>query len=134
MAKKMILFLFFWLTLAAVGLAGCKSQPTQPPRRTSQAPALANPASVYCQGLGYREEKRVNEAGEYSACLFPDGAECDSWGFLAGVCEPQRSYCASQGYTLKSKPNSNIGMCEFPDGSTCDEYQFFLGECQPGED
>lgn len=112
-------------------LGGCKAEETPTAPATRQVPALANPASVYCQGLGYREERRVNEAGEYAACLFPDGSECDSWGFLAGRCEPQRSYCASQGYTLRSLPDSNIVICEFPDGSSCDEYQFFLGECLP---
>ncbi len=78
MSKINFYFIVFAWALTALGLGGCKSEPTPGATKTGDTPMLANPASVYCQGLGYREERRVNEAGEYSACIFPDGTECDS--------------------------------------------------------
>jgi len=92
---------------------------------------IANPASVYCQGLGYTEETRTNDAGEYGVCIFSDGTECDTWDFLAGRCGQSFSYCAQQGYTLEEVPDSNIANCVFPDGSSCGELDFFQGNCGP---
>ena len=97
------------------------------------AAALANPASVYCEGLGYTEETRTKDAGQYGVCIFGDGSECDSWAFLAGRCGQEHSYCAQQGYRLEANADSNIGTCVFDDGSSCDEYAYFQGECEPGE-
>ncbi len=96
-------------------------------------PGLANPASVYCQGLGYTEETRMGDGGEYGVCVFPDGSECDSWAFLGGACGQEYSYCLQQGYTLQSSEDSNIATCVFKDGSTCPEYDYQQGLCQPGD-
>jgi putative hemolysin len=109
--------------------AGCQGERTETP---ADPPGLANPASVYCSGLGYREETRSGEAGEYGVCLFPDGGECDSWHFLAGRCGQGHSYCAREGGTLE-EGEGNVGICHFEDGSFCDEYAFFSGNCAPGD-
>ena len=93
----------------------------------------ANPASVYCQGLGFEEDTRQNELGQYGVCSFPDGSECDSWDFLAGRCGQEYSYCVDQGYELQVIEDSNIANCIFDDGTTCSEYLYFQGECKPGE-
>jgi putative hemolysin len=120
------------MVVGAVSLlaSACKAeaQPTEP------AAGLPNPASVYCQGLGYTEETRTDESGgQYGVCIFSDGSECDSWDFLAGRCGTEYSYCAQQGYTLTGTEDSNIGVCNFPDGSSCDELQYFQGDCAPGQ-
>jgi putative hemolysin len=129
MSKQMIQILSVVLALL-LGLAGCqKATQTKTPESNQ---SLANPASVYCQGLGFSEETRTNQQGQYGVCLFPDGNSCDSWDFLAGRCGEAHSYCAQQGYTLQTN-ESNIATCVFPDGSTCDEYAYFQAECQPGE-
>jgi putative hemolysin len=111
-----------------LGAIGCQAEATDTP---AGPPGLANPASVYCTGLGYREETRTNDAGEYGVCIFPDGSECDSWDFLAGRCGQGQSYCAQQGGTLEEGAG-NIGVCRFDDGSSCDEYELFSGDCEPG--
>jgi putative hemolysin len=105
-------------------VAACQAKETDTPAGPA---GLPNPASVYCTGLGYREETRTNDAGEYGICIFPDGTECDSWDFLAGRCGQEHSYCAQQGGTLE-EGEGNIGVCRFDDGSSFDEYSFFRGE------
>lgn len=92
---------------------------------------LANPAAVYCQGLGYTLENVEREGGLDADCLFPDGERCAQWDFLAGRCARERSYCALQGGKIQEF--GNMGMCEFPDGSTCGEFQLFSGQCALGD-
>ena len=125
MSKK--IFAIVFLTLFALILIGCKKE-----EETAQ-PELANPASVYCQGLGYTEETRESEVGQYGVCIFPDGAECDSWAFLGGSCGQEYSYCLQQGYTLHSSSGSSIATCVFDDSSTCNEYEYQQGQCKPGD-
>lgn len=95
---KRIFFPILW-TFITLSVAACgQSQPDTVSEPESQsAMGLPNPASVYCQGLGYREETRTNEDGQFGVCLFPDGSECDTWDFLSGRCGQQHSYCVQQG-------------------------------------
>ena len=93
---------------------------------------LANPAAVYCEGLGYAMETVENESGEDADCLFPDETRCAQWDFLAGRCGQAFTYCELQGGTMV-ETDGNAGTCRFSDGSTCDEYGFFQGECAPGD-
>jgi putative hemolysin len=128
---------FFFLTtismlLLAVAIGGCSSE-VDKPKGEEPVTGLANPASVYCQGLGYEEETRENELGQYGVCIFPDGSECDTWDFLAGRCGKEYSYCAQQGFELMATEDGNIGTCVFDDGSTCAEFLYFEGDCEPGE-
>jgi len=120
------------IILLVVATAGCASQVVEP-KNEEPMTGLANPASVYCQGLGYEEETRENELGQYGVCLFPDGTECDTWDFLAGRCGKEHSYCVQQGFELKAIEDSNIGTCVFDDGSTCAEFPYFQGDCKPGD-
>jgi hypothetical protein len=115
------------LILAA--LAACGGQATDSPTEPTlpEESGMANPASVYCLGLGFNLEMRESEAGQYGVCIFPDGAECEEWDFLAGRCAPERSFCAQQGFTLQ--PDGNVGTCLFPDGTACPEIDFFEGRC-----
>ena len=113
------------------GIAGCSSDVKQP--QVKQMTGLANPASVYCQGMGFEEETRANELGQYGVCLFSDGSECDTWDFLSGRCGQEHSYCVDQGFDLQANEDGNIATCRFDDGSTCDEFLYFEGKCEPGE-
>ena len=121
-----------WMILMIMILAGCASQGDSVQDGGAQT-GLANPASVYCQGLGFQEDTRENEAGQFGVCIFEDGSECDTWDFLAGRCGQVHSYCSQQGFELKSVDESNIATCIFEDGSTCDEYSYFQGDCKPGD-
>jgi uncharacterized protein len=130
MSQKIVLYLLASLFLLSVCLVGCVPKANQP---ENQPAGLANPASVYCQGLGFKEETRQNELGQYGVCIFPDGSECDTWDFLAGRCGQEYSYCVDQGYEILATEDTNIATCSFDDGSTCSEFLYFEGECKPGE-
>ena len=109
----------------------CNLTQEQAAQPASDPIGLANPASVYCQGLGYVEQNREGEAGQYGVCILPDRKECDSWDFLAGRCGQKYTYCEKQGYTMMETTDSNIGTCVFPDGSQCLEMDYFQGKCGP---
>ena len=126
--KRMTFTIIILLALLTLFTAGCQKKEGQ--SSTSGSTGLANPASEYCQGLGFDEETREGNDGQYGVCIFPNGSECDSWDFLAGRCGQVNSYCAQQGGELKSN-DTNIGTCTFANGATCDELQFFNGECKP---
>ena len=130
MFQKKQLIRFLILMILVVCLAGCAGKTRQP---EVSPVGLANPASVYCQGLGFTEETRENELGQCGVCIFPDGSECDTWDFLAGRCGQEHSYCVQQGNEIKAIEDSNIATCIFDDKSTCSEYLYFQGECKPGE-
>jgi hypothetical protein len=50
---------------------------------------MPNPASAHCEQQGYRLEIRTAADGSQSGvCIFPDGSECDEWGFFRGECSP----------------------------------------------
>lgn len=50
---------------------------------------MPNPASVYCEGHGYRLEIRTAADGSQSGvCIFPDGSGCDEWAYFRGECGP----------------------------------------------
>jgi putative hemolysin len=93
---------------------------------------MANPAAVYCEGLGYKTEPRETAEGTDAACVFPEDSECGQWDFLSGRCGQEFTYCLQQG-GVRVEVAANIGTCIFEDGSTCDEYIFFKGECQAGQ-
>jgi putative hemolysin len=111
-----------------VFLGGCVQPATEP-----QPSGLANPASVYCEELGYTNEARQDDSGAmYGVCIFPDGSECEEWDFMAGRCGQERSFCVQQGYEPREE-SGNMASCVFPDGSSCPEYEFLLGDCGPGD-
>lgn len=114
-------------SLETVGPAAKTVESTQEP-----VVGMANPAAVYCEGLGYSMASRETTAGMDAACIFPDGNECGQWDFLSGRCGQEYTYCLQQGGAMLDQ-GTNIGTCVFDDGSICDEYTFFLGECQKGD-
>jgi putative hemolysin len=126
--KNQILYWAAIILIAAI-LTGCATSEVEQEPLTG----MANPASVYCQGLGFKEETRENELGQYGVCIFPDGSECDTWDFLAGRCGQDHSFCVQQGHSLEATEDGNIATCIFEDGSTCSELLLFQEECKPGE-
>lgn len=119
------------IVMLAVGLSGCGTSKKEPANQPTAGAALANPASVYCEGLGYELELRTDDTGSYGVCIFPDGSECDEWDFIAGRCGQEHSYCVQQGFVLEAEAESNIGKCVFTDGSSCMELDYFEGRCEP---
>jgi len=124
-----------WITLVlGLMLYACAKTDSQAVDETESGntAGIANPASVYCEGLGYELEMRTTDVGTSGICIFPDGSECDEWDFLSGRCGQEFSYCQTQGYKLISEEGSNIGICVFSDGSSCMELDYFEGRCEPG--
>ena len=56
------------------------------PTETEHLPDMANPAAVYCEGLGFAMETVTRDGGQDADCIFPDGSRCAQWDFLAGRC------------------------------------------------
>jgi hypothetical protein len=144
MRQKTVPSLLF-LTLLVI-LSACQGQADTPPAATSppvsetaqatESPqddfiGMPNPASFYCQELGYQLEMRETEEGTQGVCVFFDGSECEEWEFLAGRCGQEKSFCELQGYELREA--GEIANCVFEDSSTCPEYLYFIGECLPPE-
>lgn len=92
---------------------------------------IPNPASFYCQEMGYELDLRDTDGGTEGICILPNGAECEEWEFLAGGCSIEWTFCQRQGYNIREGEDGAI--CTFNDGSSCLEYEFFIGECQPPE-
>ena len=120
------------------GCLGSKADPTPTPLiereegKEEEGDAfigIPNPASFYCQEMGYEVEMRETDQGTQGICIFPDGNECDEWDFLAGRCAIEWSFCQRQGGIIIE--DNNIAICSFPDGSSCPEYDYFIGECEP---
>lgn len=121
-----------WLTgLFLSGLlAACQPGNTPPSPAVPEETGLANPASVYCDDLGYTLDIREDEdGGQHGVCIFPDGSECEEWAFFRGECGADKTYCARQGYTLEVR--DGVPTCVFPDGSSCPDVDYLHGECGP---
>ena len=133
MKRKRNLTVYFAVMTAVILLAACSTPPgsTTEPESDNNA-GLANPAAVYCEGLGYTLETVERNGGQDANCVFPDGSTCPQWDFLAGRCGQPFSYCEQQSGVLE-EGEGNIGVCHFLDGSFCDEVAFFSGECAVGE-
>jgi len=147
MKSNPIFYLMIFLAAALLGTA-CGRAPdtsTSLPPTSTELPLTAspdgneeglvgmpNPASFYCEEMGYQLKMEDTEEGTRGICVFHDGNQCEEWDFLSGRCGQRYSYCELQGFDLVEA--GNIGNCVFDDGSTCPEYMFFIGECQPPED
>jgi putative hemolysin len=67
--------------LVAVALPGCQADEPEP--------AVANPASTYCEEQGGTLEIREDaEGNQVGWCVFDDGSECEEWAYYRGECEP----------------------------------------------
>jgi len=136
---KNLFLLILFATILLIALTGCnlfggKATPTPFPDDGEEDPfiGLPNPASFYCQEMGYELELRETDQGTEGICIFPNGAECEEWEFLAGKCSIEWTFCQRQGYNIQA--GEDMAICNFPDGSACSEYDFFIGECQPVEE
>jgi predicted outer membrane repeat protein len=54
------------------------------------AGAIPDPSAVYCIKCGYQYHIRTDSTGgQYGACVFPDGSECEAWTFWRKCNAPQ---------------------------------------------
>ena len=98
---------------------------------------VPNPASIYCNELGYKSEFRTDSSGgQYEVCVFPDGSECGTWDFLRGKCGQRFSCCEKKGGKIKTRIKDmgtwkmEYAVCVFPDGFEFLEWEFFKQRCQ----
>ena len=130
-----VFLIIFTAVLISTGCSFSKSTPT-PINDNSDGEdpfiGMPNPASFYCQEMGYELEMLETDQGTEGICIFPNGAECEEWEFLAGGCSIEWTFCQRQGYNIRA--GEGMAICTFNDGSTCPEYDFFIGECQPPQD
>ena len=128
-----ILILVLIMGLISTGCRFSQTTPTPYPDDGEEAPfiGMPNPASFYCQEMGYELRMHDTDQGTEGICVFPNGAECEEWEFLAGGCSIEWTFCQRQGYNIRAE--EGMAVCTFPDGSTCPEYDFFIGECLPPE-
>jgi len=83
--------------------------------------ALGNPASAYCKSLGYEYDVTTLGDGQKGFCVLPGGETCEEWEFFEGKCGKEKSWCAQQGYGIKTiKGNgpfsSEYAVCVLPGG------------------
>lgn len=140
MKNKHLWYVFMILILGLVVVsAGCSADSNQEQQATTPVVTqtldeenfigMPNPASFYCQEMGYTLKMVEEDEGTVGMCTFPDGTQCEEWEFLEGRCGQEFSYCERQGYQLEIQGGE--AQCIFPDGSTCPEYEHFTQECQP---
>jgi len=128
--RNTVLFCLLLFILILVSCKGADS-PTPTPIIVGENDdfiGIPNPASFYCQEMGYELELRNTADGTEGICIFPDGKECEEWEFLAGGCAIEWTFCQRQGSNIRA--GEAMGTCTFTDGSTCPEYDYFIDECQ----
>lgn len=128
LTQKILILLIIGLALSACKVTILEADD---PQETQGNVGLANPAALYCEGMGYTLENVERDGGMDADCVFPGGERCPQWDFLAGRCGQAMSYCELQGGKLQEF--GSMGICEFSDGSTCGEFQYFSGDCAMGD-
>ncbi|MBU2578545.1 DUF333 domain-containing protein [Patescibacteria group bacterium] len=97
--------------------------PTEQQSPASEKPIIGmpNPASVFCQKMGYKLELRTeSNGGQYGICIFPDGSECEEWVFFRGECGSQyKKQDISSGGQVPSSGNPSNDMSAPSVGQAC---------------
>ncbi len=133
--KNYVILVTFLFAIIGIGLVLSSKTITtaeeQPSWKEAGTLGFPNPASVYCEKLGYKLED--------SNCIFPDGLKCNAWDFFRGKCGQRFTYCERQGFKIENR-NDNMGswtseyaVCVFLDGSEGLEQDYFKGKCSRTE-
>jgi putative hemolysin len=64
---------------------------------------MPDPAAAYCEELGYEYRVVDEPGGQRGVCLLPDGREVDAWDFFRAKVAQEYSYCARQGYEIRTR-------------------------------
>lgn len=104
---------------------------------TMQASAMLDPSAVYCEELGYEYYVISTDKGDKGICKLSDDTFVDAWLFLKGDVALDRSYCAEQGYEVKSVEDSETSKsyttCLLPDGSEASVVELMDLSFDPSE-
>ena len=130
--RRLSFVLISFLMVFLVSCGSAPSEPTPTPFIENNVEdvfiGIPNPASFYCQEMGYELLIKDTDAGQEGICIFPDGQECEEWTFLTGSCSIEWTFCQRQGSNIQA--GETMGTCFFADGSSCPEYDYFIGECE----
>lgn len=95
----------------------CKKTEEETPTSSNSSgntAGIANPASVYCEKLGFTLEIRTDaEGGQYGVCIFNDGNECEEWKFFRGECGSEYK----KGTGAGSESNGSLNSSSLPASS-----------------
>lgn len=89
------------------------------------AMAIANPAALYCEALGYKYVIEATPQGQRGLCQMPNGEAVNAWQFLQGKVAQEYSYCQQKGYQIKTVKDTETcsrfltdqcAVCVLPDG------------------
>jgi putative hemolysin len=136
-------FLLIPTILLALILAGCQPASESPvgedPGSSNETQPVsegdvgsANPAAVFCQEQGYDWQVRTDQnGGQYGVCFFPDGSECDEWGFFNGQCSPgvEQSTVQPENQPSLQLVVAWVGhIASTPPGAQFDDYVILMPE------
>jgi putative hemolysin len=95
MIHRTLFLLSMWLGVAL--LASCSPAQSSPTSTATSSPVpnMPNPAAVYCEQHGGKSEiVTAADGGQSGLCIFPDGSQCDEWGYFRRECQPGDSLAA----------------------------------------
>jgi len=64
---------------------------------------LPNPATVYCEEMGYIYKVEKTPEGEKGKCVVAPGIEFKAWDFIKGKVGREYSYCVKKGHDIETK-------------------------------
>lgn len=79
--------------------------------------AMLNPATVYCQAMGYNWTIQPDARGGAGYCILPQGKSVGEWDFIRGSAGQEYSYCARKGYKARTIKDSE--KCSSIASNTC---------------
>ena len=88
--SRSLMILICGMMIMGILLSGClkgSSEPTPEPDYDGEGDpfiGMPNPASFYCQEMGYTLELTETRQGTVGICKLPNDVECEEWEFLAG--------------------------------------------------
>ena len=116
MIKYLKILLVATFVIATINvISACQSCDDVNNEYPSEMVGMKNPAAVYCTELGYDYKVIQTEQGERGVCIIPEtGEEFDAWSFLEGKCGQEYSYCALNGYDIKTvSDGKNPFSCDY---------------------
>ena len=84
---------------------------------------MANPASIYCQNMGYAHSIREGPEGSAGYCVAPGGGECPEWEYLRGEC----SLAGEKDYAPQECVNMGGSVTNIVGGGSCEENRTRAG-------
>jgi len=106
----------------------------QAAQETDDQTGLPNPASVFCEEQGGKNETRTDASGgQYGVCLFEDGTECDQWAYFNGECQPGQQELSPSPVPVPAYVNETYGFSFNPPSDwAVESYEDYLLFTKPG--